>query len=168
MELIKLDIYTDIKAHPKLAAILLEILKRLETQFSNISVAPRCKHIFKDLSVKELSLNDLCEAALCSGELITVAVENDHYGVIFDYRRLDHTDLFATLEDAIQPKGRSWEIWVKLATYLAYRPCKIFSESHINRVIQDSAAQGYDDFHDRNPSVRKIKIDGQIYYVYMA
>ena len=167
MELIKLDIYTDIKAHPKLAAILLEILKRLETQFSNISVAPRCKYIFKNLSVKGLSLDDLCEAALYSGELITVAVENDHYGVIFDYRRLDHTDLFAALEESTQPKGRSWEIWVKLNKYLSQRPLILIPATELNGILQDPVSVGYKDYHYKNPRIHQVTSSDCVYYVYI-
>jgi len=163
----KLNSYTDITANPNLAAVMLEILKRLESQFGSISEAPRCKYIFKGLSVKGLSLKDLYEAAIYSGDLITVAVEGDHYGVIFDYRYLDYNNLFATLEEVVKPKGQSWNTWLKMQKHLADHPFKIFYESNLSHIIQDPAAQGYHDYHDRNPRIRRILIGEDVYYVYI-
>jgi hypothetical protein len=167
MSTIKLSGYTDIEAHPKLAAVLLEMMKRLESKYTSLAKTPRIKHVFRGLSVPDVTFDDICEAALCSSNLIQVIANAEHYIVSLDYRWLDHSGLFILLESAVKPQPTLWEVWVKMAELLARNEGKIYSDSHLTDLCHGPVNMAYTQFQNNNPYVHKLLKESGAYYVYL-
>lgn len=165
---VRFESYFDPKAHPKTAQILLELLKRTKSLYGAFESTPPNRIIFGRFEMPNMLYAEVCDALRCSCSLMHAASDGSDWIVVLDATHLAMSDAeFERLNKIVNPELSTWDVWVKLASWLADHQGKIFSESHLSDICGGQITKAYTQFRDRNPYVHLIVKDSGAYYVYI-